>query len=43
MAYRSFSLMPILSNSLLTDRFTQMDNLFSRLTGESPVGGYASL
>lgn len=37
MAYRSFSLMPTLSNSLLTDRFTQMDNLFSRLTGEKPL------
>ncbi|CUX96794.1 Hsp20 family protein [Candidatus Doolittlea endobia] len=37
MTYRSFSLMPTLSNSLLTDRFTQMDNLFSRLTGEKPL------
>ncbi|MGP4123928.1 MAG: Hsp20 family protein [Sodalis sp. (in: enterobacteria)] len=37
MAYRSFSLIPTLNNSLLTDRFTQMDNLFSRLTGEKPL------
>lgn len=37
MAYRSFSLIPTLSNSLLTDRFTQMDTLFSRLTGEKPL------
>ncbi|CUX96379.1 Hsp20 family protein [Candidatus Hoaglandella endobia] len=38
MAYRSFSLIPTLSNNLLSDRFTQMDNLFSRLTGEKPLG-----
>ncbi|VFP80047.1 Putative heat shock protein (plasmid) [Candidatus Erwinia haradaeae] len=38
MAYRSFSLIPTWSNNLLSDRFTQIDNLFSRLTGESPVG-----
>lgn len=37
MTYRTFSLMPTLSTSLLTDRFTQMDNLFSRLTGEKPL------
>lgn len=37
MAYRSFSLIPALSNHLLSDRFSQMDNLFSRLTGETPV------
>lgn len=37
MAYRSFSLIPILSNHLLSDRFTQIDNLFSRLPGETPV------
>ncbi|AWK15114.1 Hsp20 family protein [Candidatus Fukatsuia symbiotica] len=37
MAYRSFSLIPALSNHLLSDRFTQMDNLFSRLTGERPI------
>ncbi|VFP88803.1 Putative heat shock protein (plasmid) [Candidatus Erwinia haradaeae] len=37
MAYRSFSLIPAWSNHLLSDRFTQMDNLFSRITGESPV------
>ncbi|BGI51103.1 MAG: Hsp20 family protein [Arsenophonus endosymbiont of Ceratovacuna japonica] len=37
MAYRSFSFIPTLSNHSLSDRFTQMDNLFSRLTGETPV------
>ncbi|WP_367680178.1 Hsp20 family protein [Candidatus Fukatsuia anoeciicola] len=37
MAYRSVSLIPTLSNHLLSDRFAQMDNLFSRLTGEKPV------
>ncbi|HGJ5862603.1 Hsp20 family protein [Arsenophonus nasoniae] len=37
MAYRSFSLIPAFSNHLLSDRFNQIDNLFSRLTGESPV------
>ena len=37
MAYRSFSLIPALNNHLLSDRFSQIDNLFSRLTGENPV------
>ncbi|MGP1956493.1 MAG: Hsp20 family protein [Arsenophonus sp. NC-PE1-MAG3] len=37
MAYRSFSLIPAFSNHLLSDRFTQIDNLFSRLTGEKPL------
>lgn len=37
MAYRSFSLIPAFSNNLLSDRFTQMDHLFSRLTGEKPL------
>ncbi|VAY02217.1 Small heat shock protein IbpB [Arsenophonus endosymbiont of Aleurodicus dispersus] len=37
MAYRSLSLIPTFNNSLLNDRFTQMDNLFSRLTGEKPL------
>ncbi|VFP88922.1 Hsp20 family protein [Candidatus Erwinia haradaeae] len=37
MAYRSFSLIPTWNNNLLSDRFTQIDNLFSRLTGEAPV------
>lgn len=42
MTYRTFSLIPALSNRLLSDRFTQMDNLFSRLTGEKPVSETAS-
>lgn len=37
MPYRSLSIIPALSNHLLSDRFTQMDNLFSRLTGEKPI------
>ncbi|MGP1933664.1 MAG: Hsp20 family protein, partial [Arsenophonus sp. NC-XBC3-MAG3] len=37
MAYRSFSLIPAFSNHLLSDRFTQIDNLFSRLTGQNPL------
>ncbi|VFP80810.1 Hsp20 family protein [Candidatus Erwinia haradaeae] len=37
MAYRSFSLIPTWSNNLISDRFTQIDNLFSRITGEAPV------
>lgn len=37
MAYRSFSLLPALSENILSDRFTQMDKLFSRLTGEKPL------
>lgn len=37
MSYRALSLIPALSNHLLSDRFTQIDNLFSRLTGENPV------
>jgi molecular chaperone IbpA len=37
MAYRSLSLIPGLNNHLLSDRFSQMENLFSRLTGEPPV------
>ncbi|MGP1928696.1 MAG: Hsp20 family protein [Arsenophonus sp. NC-WZS1-MAG3] len=37
MAYRSFSLIPAFTNHLLSDRFTQIDNLFSRLTGENPL------
>lgn len=42
MAYRSFSLIPALSNRLLSDRFSQMDSLFSRLTGEKPISETAS-
>ncbi|VFP83475.1 Hsp20 family protein [Candidatus Erwinia haradaeae] len=37
MAYRSFSIIPTWSNHLIADRFTQIDNLFSRITGEAPV------
>ncbi|VFP83493.1 Hsp20 family protein [Candidatus Erwinia haradaeae] len=37
MAYRSFSIIPAWSNHLIADRFAQIDNLFSRMTGEAPV------
>ena len=37
MAYRSFSYIPAFDNKLLSDRFMQMDNLLSRLTGEKPL------
>ncbi|MFP3028824.1 MAG: Hsp20 family protein [Arsenophonus sp.] len=37
MAYRSFSLIPAFSNHILSDRFAQIDNLFSRLTGENTL------
>ncbi|VFP84642.1 Putative heat shock protein (plasmid) [Candidatus Erwinia haradaeae] len=37
MTYRSFSIIPAWSNPLIADRFTQIDNLFSRITGEAPV------
>ncbi len=36
MAYRSFSI-PALNENLLSDRFSQIDKLFSRLTGEKPI------
>ncbi|HGJ5854676.1 Hsp20 family protein [Arsenophonus nasoniae] len=36
-SYRSLSLIPTFSN-YLPDRITQMDRLFSRLTGEKPLG-----
>ncbi|WP_369310896.1 Hsp20 family protein [Providencia rettgeri] len=34
---RSFSLFPTLSDSLLSNRFDQMDRLFSQLTGNRPI------
>ncbi|RCL00064.1 MAG: molecular chaperone IbpA [Candidatus Tokpelaia sp. JSC188] len=37
MAYHSFSLVPMLGDNTLADRFTNMDRLFSRLTGEKPL------
>ncbi len=33
----SFSLFPTLSDSLLSNRFCQMDRLFSQLTGNRPL------
>ncbi len=37
-----FSLIPSFSDSLLTDRFNQIDKLFSRLTGDIPVANTPS-
>jgi len=37
MSYHSFSLVPSLSDDFLSDRFKQIDNMFSRLTGEKPI------
>ncbi|BGI51793.1 MAG: Hsp20 family protein [Candidatus Hamiltonella defensa (Ceratovacuna japonica)] len=37
MANRSFSLIPAFSHHPLSDRLSQIDNLFSRLTGEKPL------
>ncbi|UAJ65579.1 Hsp20 family protein [Candidatus Schneideria nysicola] len=42
MTYRSFSLIPSFTNNLLSERFSQMDNLFSRLTGEKPLSDIPS-
>ncbi|ARC53104.1 Hsp20 family protein [Candidatus Riesia pediculischaeffi] len=42
MVYRPFSLMPILGEDLLSDRFTQMDKLFSRITGAKPISEFPS-
>ncbi|ARC54663.1 heat-shock protein (plasmid) [Candidatus Riesia sp. GBBU] len=42
MTYRPFSLIPMLSENLLSDRFTQIDKLFSRITGEKPLSGFPS-
>jgi len=37
MSYHSFSLIPAFSNNPLSDRFSRIDNLFSRLTGNEPL------
>ena len=37
MAYRACSVIRSFDNNWLSDRFMQMDNLFSRLTGEKPL------
>jgi len=37
-----FSLIPSFSDSLLSDRFNQIDRLFSRLTGDEPVANAPS-
>ncbi|CAL4043755.1 Small heat shock protein Ibp [Buchnera aphidicola (Takecallis arundicolens)] len=37
MPYNSISFTPILSNSLFSNRFNQIDKIFSTLTGEKPL------
>lgn len=37
MTYRSFSLIPGITDNLFSDRFDRMDRLFSRLTGDVPL------
>jgi len=37
MSYHSFSLVPGLYEDMFSDRFKQIDNMFSRLTGEKPI------
>lgn len=37
MSYHFFPLIPEFSNHLLSDRITQMENFYSRLTGEKPL------
>ncbi|WP_343188416.1 Hsp20 family protein [Buchnera aphidicola (Neophyllaphis varicolor)] len=37
MSYRSFSLIPSFDDNLFSDRFNQIDQMFSRLTGEKPL------
>jgi len=37
MSYHSFSLVPGLYDDMFSDRFKQIDNMFSRLTGEKPI------
>ncbi|MCW5196847.1 Hsp20 family protein [Buchnera aphidicola (Pemphigus obesinymphae)] len=42
MSYRSFSLVPGLYDDMFSDRFKQIDNMFSRLTGEKPISDIPS-
>lgn len=42
MSYHSFSLVPGLSDDFFSDRFKQIDNMFSRLTGEKPIADIPS-
>jgi molecular chaperone IbpA len=37
MSYHSFSLVPGLYEDMFSNRFKQIDNMFSRLTGEKPI------
>ncbi|QCI27369.1 Hsp20 family protein [Buchnera aphidicola] len=37
MSYNSISFLPTLSNSLFSNRFNQIDKIFSTLTGEKPL------
>lgn len=42
MSYHSFSLVPGLYDDMFSDRFKQIDNMFSRLTGEKPISDIPS-
>lgn len=42
MSYHSFSLVPGLYDDMFSDRFKQIDNMFSRLTGEQPISDIPS-
>ncbi|CAL4326025.1 Hsp20 family protein [Buchnera aphidicola] len=42
MSYHSFSLVPGLYEDMFSDRFKQIDNMFSRLTGEKPISDIPS-
>lgn len=37
MNYRSFSIISELKSNLLSDWLTQIDNMFSRITGAKPI------
>lgn len=40
--HRTFSIIPMLNDNLISDRFSQMDKLFSRITGEKPISEFPS-
>ncbi|CAL4325566.1 Small heat shock protein Ibp [Buchnera aphidicola (Eriosoma grossulariae)] len=42
MSYRSFSLIPELSHNIFSDRFNQIDKMFSTITGEKPISDIPS-
>ncbi|WWP00611.1 MAG: Hsp20 family protein [Candidatus Dasytiphilus stammeri] len=42
MVYRSFSVIPGITDNIFSDRFDRMDKLFSRLTGDAPLSDFPS-